>query len=292
MFTPLERLIKSASWLEHVSESLQPALQSVLKNPNGTGNRVQDLLNGTWLGHPLHPALVEVPIGAWTCTAVLDVLALVQDDEAMERAADITLATGWLVSLPSAVTGWSQWTDTYGKDRRLGLLHGMMMGGTVALYTSALISRMRGSRSLGVTLSMVGWSVMGAGAYLGGEETYTLGYGVNRTAFEQPATGYVSVIPEQDLQMNKPVQVDAKGTPVMLVKLQNGIFALGDTCTHAGCSLSQGKLDGMSVICSCHGSQFDLRDGEVMSGPATYREPHYHVRVRDGNVEVKHAAPD
>jgi nitrite reductase/ring-hydroxylating ferredoxin subunit len=67
------------------------------------------------------------------------------------------------------------------------------------------------------------------------------------------------------------------------------IYALDDTCVHAGCSLSGGKLDGSSVICPCHGSQYDLQTGSVINGPATMPEPYYDVRVQNGTIEVKRA---
>ena len=61
---------------------------------------------------------------------------------------------------------------------------------------------------------------------------------------------------------------DVDGTKVNVVKTSGGIYAFDDTCTHAGCSLARGELDGTTVTCACHGSQFDVTSGAVVRGPA------------------------
>jgi nitrite reductase/ring-hydroxylating ferredoxin subunit len=76
-------------------------------------------------------------------------------------------------------------------------------------------------------------------------------------------------------------------TPVLLVKDGERIFAIHDRCSHRGCSLSQGELEGEEIVCGCHGSRFDLKDGSVKHGPATAPQPFFQVRDRDGIVEVR-----
>ncbi|GAC1507125.1 MAG: hypothetical protein NVS2B16_01840 [Chloroflexota bacterium] len=289
MFRSLDRFVNNQKWLDTLADPLQQSLSDTFSSAGDTGRQVQNFLNGTWLGHPLHTVLSDVPVGSWTATAVLDTLGAARGDDTLDAAADITLGLGWLASVGTLATGLTQWNDTYGKDRRVGLLHGLTMLATFAVYTSSLVARARGARGKGVALAHTGYVLLAAGAYLGGEEAYDLGYGINHTAFEHPPGDYVAVVPEADLQLNAMTKVNVGDTPILLVKLNNGIFALGDTCTHAGCSLAGGQLkdQDMSVVCPCHGSEFDLRDGEIINGPATYREPSYHVRIRAGMVEVK-----
>lgn len=287
MFRWLDRFVAEQTWLDRIGDPLQQELNKLL---SGTvGKPTENILNGTWLGHPLHPVLSDVPVGSWTATAVLDALGVARDDDSLEDAADITLALGLAAGLVTAITGVTQWNDTYGKDRKVGLLHGLMMLATVGTYAGALAARRTGARPLGIALSNTGYLLLAAGSYLGGDEAYDLGYGVNHTAWISGPTDYVQVMRESDLELDKLTKGDAQGTAILLVKRANGIFALDDTCTHAGCSLSGGTLEEMSVICPCHGSQFSLLDGEIINGPATYREPSYHVRIRDGMVEVKRA---
>ena len=289
MFRALQELIEQQTWVETIGEPLQQFVRSLFSNGGETGKQVKNFLNGTWLGHPLHPVLTDVPVGAWVSTSVLDTVASLTEDESMERAADITLSVGLMAAAGAAVTGLTDWADTHGQQRKLGLLHGLTMGAAVTAYTSSLLSRLLGSRSTGVAMANTGLALLTLGAYLGGDEVYDLGNNVNHTAFQHGPDTFVAVMPEADLQPDKPTKADAKGISVMLVKQSGQVYALDDTCVHAGCSLSGGKLEGASIVCPCHGSQYDLRDGSVINGPATMPEPRYEVRVQNGAIEVRQA---
>lgn len=287
----LRRLIDRQGWLDTIGDPLQRYLNTLFppQVETGASQVIQNVLNGVWLGHPLHPMLTDVPIGAWTATVVLDTIASLTGNESLAGAADLTLATGLAVAIPTAATGLTDWKDTSAQERKVGLSHGLTMFVSVAIYTTALIVRRSGARSKGVILANLGYAIMAAGAYLGGDEVYGLGYGVNHTAFQHGPGEFVPAMPEADLQPGTLTQSTAKGIPIVLVRQGDTIYALDDTCVHAGCSLSAGRLDGRSVICLCHGSQFDLRDGSVINGPATMPEPHYDVRVQGGMIEVKQA---
>jgi nitrite reductase/ring-hydroxylating ferredoxin subunit/uncharacterized membrane protein len=283
----LRKFIEQQAWLDSLGDPLQTKVNSLFSDQGEAGKQIKNFLNGVWLGHPLHPMLTDVPVGSWTCTLVLDTLASVTDNDALETAADITLATGLAAAAGAAVTGMTDWTDTYGMERKLGLLHGVTMVSSVLAYSCALIARLTGSRTAGVALANTGYALMSAGAYLGGDQVYDLGYAVNHTAFEHGPGKYVAVMSETDLQDGQPAKADAEGTPVLLVKQAGEIYALSDTCVHAGCSLAGGKVENRTIICPCHGSQYDLRDGRVINGPATMPQPDYDVRVTGGQIEVK-----
>lgn len=289
MFRTLRDFINAQTWLDTLGDPLQKYLVSLFSEGGAVGKDIQNFLNGVWLGHPLHPLLTDVPVGAWTATVVLDAAASIGGNESYEKAADLTLATGLGAAYAAAATGLTDWSDTYGEDRKVGLLHGLVMMATTTTYTAALLARLAGARALGVALSNTGYALMSAGAYLGGDEVYDLGYGVNHTAFQQQPGNYVPVMPESELPADTPTKGDAKGVPVVVVKLGENIYALDDVCVHAGCSLAGGHLEGGSIVCPCHGSQYDLRDGSVINGPATMPEPHYDVRVQNGMIEVKAA---
>jgi len=138
MFPTLKRFIDRQTWLDTVSDPLQTSIGSLFKSAGEIGKQAKNFLNGTWLGHPAHPAITDVPMGARTCTAVFDTIASLGDDHSLERAADIALATGLAGAVGSAVTGLTDWSDTYGRERRVGLLHGLMMVGTVLTYRRLL----------------------------------------------------------------------------------------------------------------------------------------------------------
>lgn len=289
MFRSLSKFVDQQTWLDTVGDPLQQYVSALFANGGVTGKQVKNLLNGTWLGHPVHPMMTDVPVGAWTCTFVLDSLGSITGNESLEAASDITLATGLAAATGAAVTGFTDWSDTYGTERKVGLLHGLTMVSSVVAYSLSLLARLGGARGLGVFLANTGYALMGAGAYLGGDEVFEIGYGVNHTAFQQGPGDFVPVMKESELQADRPTKVDAGGISVVLVKRGFDIYALNDTCVHAGCSLAGGTLEDRSIVCPCHGSQFDLRDGSVINGPATMPEPVYKVRVKDGSIEVRQA---
>jgi nitrite reductase/ring-hydroxylating ferredoxin subunit len=80
-------------------------------------------------------------------------------------------------------------------------------------------------------------------------------------------------------------------TPVLLLRDGERIFANHDRCSHRGCSLADGKVEGDQIVCACHGSRFDRRDGSLRRGPATAAQPAFQVRERDGRVEIRRLQP-
>jgi nitrite reductase/ring-hydroxylating ferredoxin subunit len=76
------------------------------------------------------------------------------------------------------------------------------------------------------------------------------------------------------------------GEDVAVANVSGAFHAFGDTCTHAGCSLAEGDLDGTTVTCRCHGSEFDVTSGEVLGGPATVPVDSYEVRADGGQIGI------
>ena len=75
------------------------------------------------------------------------------------------------------------------------------------------------------------------------------------------------------------------GSNVLIANLDGRFYAIGSVCTHIGGPLEKGKLEGQVITCPWHGSQFDVTDGKVVSGPATHPEPAYKV-ILDGDSLV------
>ncbi|HEY2674105.1 MAG TPA: DUF2231 domain-containing protein [Rugosimonospora sp.] len=119
----LERLEK-ANKLDRLGDPLQSKLQAGLRG------RVRDALHGVWLGHPLHPALVQVPVGAWFSAAVLDALP------GMERSATVLVGAGTASAVPAVLAGWNDWSDLSTQPRRVGLVHAVANGVGIGLYTA------------------------------------------------------------------------------------------------------------------------------------------------------------
>ena len=273
-----DRMVESMPWLDDLAATVQQTLAPLL-GPDGS-KELQDLLNGTWLGHPLHPAVVTAPLGFWMATAVLDLAG-------MEQGADLALKLGLLSALGAVASGAAQWQDTQGKPRRMGMLHASLNTGAATLYGLSWMLRARGARKMGVTLSMAGLAVGNLSAWLGGDLAYVLGIGINRNAFAEPSTEWVEVLDEGELEENKPRRVEANGVPVMLLRQGGQTYAIMATCSHIGGPLDEGQIEGDTVTCPWHGSVFCVRDGALIHGPATVPQPAFDVQVQNGRIAVR-----
>jgi nitrite reductase/ring-hydroxylating ferredoxin subunit/uncharacterized membrane protein len=281
--------IENQDWLGEAGDAIQPVIIKAFKAGGETGQKIKNFLHGTWLGHPLHPVLTDVPIGSWTVAAVLDGIELAGNDD-YKSGADAAIAIGITGALASAVTGLTDWTGTTKKRRKVGLMHGLLNLTATGLYVTSLILRQRkDSRGAAITFAMIGYGVTTAAAYLGGNLVYGEQTGVDHTATaaEYPKD-FVAVLPESELVENKMRCVKAGEIPVLLVRQNGNIYAIANTCSHLGGPLAEGKLfDDCTVKCPWHGSVFSLEDGSVVNGPATEPEPKFDVRVHEGQIEVK-----
>lgn len=151
------------------------------------GRPVWTALHGNrWLGHPLHPVVVTVPIGAWTTSAWHDARSAVTGDPRDEHAADVALRVGVVGALAAAATGIAQYADTRGTVRRQTTLHSALNGLGLALYVASWAARRKGRRPLGRTLSAAALAVVGVSGYVGGDISYRHGVGVRPQAVRDP----------------------------------------------------------------------------------------------------------
>jgi 3-phenylpropionate/trans-cinnamate dioxygenase ferredoxin component len=98
---------------------------------------------------------------------------------------------------------------------------------------------------------------------------------------------FVVVGRAQDLQEGSIRAYDVRGTRIAVANVGGAFHAFDDTCTHRQCSLAEGDLEETTVICACHGSEFDVRSGAVLEGPAREPVEVYEVRVEGGDLEIK-----
>jgi len=273
-----------------LEEKIQKALDKALyANGNPTAQKIRNFLNGTWLGEPLHVALTDVPIGAWTAAMAFDVLDLTRSHDEFALAADTSIAIGLAGAVASAITGLTDWSDVDPPARRTGLIHALLNISTTALFTTSLILRKRSARAGGRIASAFGYALMTYSAHLGGRMVYEYRVGVDRTAGEVFPEKFVAVLPESQLPDSTPTRVVHNGVPILLVRRGERIFALAETCSHFSGPLSEGKLEGDSIVCPYHASRFSLEDGRVLNGPAVHPQPCLETRVRNGQIEVRKA---
>ena len=281
-------LIKRQEWLEPIADRLQPSIAEALSANGYIGTKVANILHGTWLGHPLHSVLTDVPIGSWTAAAVFDAVEEATGNRAMARAADAAISVGLVGAVAAAVTGLADWSKIGGGNpRRIGLVHGLLNVTATACYVTSLCLRRHRSRSAGRQAALLGLIVSSASAYLGGHLVYKEKIGVDHTADHSPPEDFVSVLSEAELSENELRRVKANGMPVLLVRRGERIYAIAETCAHLGGPLAEGSLENSSVRCPWHGSRYSLEDGRVLEGPSAHAQPVLEVRVCDGQIEVR-----
>jgi nitrite reductase/ring-hydroxylating ferredoxin subunit/uncharacterized membrane protein len=282
---PVE-VIKKQDWLEPIADRLQATVAAALDGP--VGPKIANVLHGTWLGHPFHVVLTDVPIGAWTTAAVLDLIEEKTHSRAIGRGADAAITLGLVGAAATAITGLADWSKIGGgQPRRIGLVHGLLNVTATACYITSLCLRRNRSRDAGRQSAWLGLFVSSLAAYLGGHLVYKEQIGVDHTANYSPPENFITVLGETELPENQLRRVDANGKPVLLVRRGQRIYAIAETCSHLGGPLSEGKLEDTSVRCPWHGSCFSLEDGRVLEGPSVHAQPVLETRVSDGQIQVR-----
>ncbi|WP_030276495.1 Rieske 2Fe-2S domain-containing protein [Streptomyces sp. NRRL B-24484] len=245
---------------------------------------VKNALSGNWLGHPLHPVLTDLPIGAWTMATLVDVTCGPVGATAARRL----VGAGLIAALPTAAAGASDWSDSYGPEQRAGFVHAVCNATATVLQACSWATRRRGRHATGMALSGAGLGLTLAAAYLGGHLSFVRGVGVNHAAFQESVGDWTDVAAVTDLGDGRPLRVTAGGVPVVIVRDNDSLSALSATCTHAGGPLDEGTLDGEGCLrCPWHGSVFRLADGSVVRGPASVAAPRWEVRADDGRLFVR-----
>ena len=279
----------SWKWTDGWAKAIQGFVQGTFKVLPG-GKFLKDVLHGTKvLRHPLHPAMTDVPLGAWLTGVIADYLAITTN-LAPRSVGTIALAIGLAGALGAALTGYTDFSETYGLERRTGLVHGLIMTIVVAVMGASFVLRLVGVSSLypvAVGLATFGLFVTMFGMYIGGHLPYGFATMIDHTTFiESYPKNFVAVGAPSDFPEGEMKKVEAKGMAVMMVRYQGALHAVSNTCTHAGGPLDEGELKGDLVECPWHGSLFCVTDGDVRGGPATFPVPKLEVREDDGTVEV------
>ncbi len=278
--------ISRQKWLKPVEAALGATADALFLKDVPFGEKLRNFFHGTWFGHPLHPVITDVPLGAWTAATALDIYELATGDDHLARGSDVAVGIGLLGAAGAVVTGLNDWNYTYEKPRRVGALHAVINIAATACYLGSWWQRRNGCRRHGLTTGFAGFGLSLVGAYLGGHLVYNERIGVNHAPEELPHE-FVPVMKEADLPDYKMVKAKADDIPILVVRRGGQILVMAEKCSHLGGPLSEGEFDGTSVVCPWHYSKFDIEDGHVIVGPATYAQPCFQVRVRNGQIEVR-----
>ncbi len=284
--TQISATINRQTWLAPIEKGLEAFTEKTI---GAAPVAVSNFLHGTWLGHPLHAALTDVPVGAWSVTAALDLVELINGTEDLRFAADAAANIGLLAALGAAASGLCDWSKAGKGVRRIGALHALCNISSALCYAASCWQRKRENRSAALAAGFTGYGLLLAGTFLGGHLSYAEGIGVDHAQRDKGPKDWTTVLGEGELAELEPRRVEAAGVSVLLVKKGTQIFAIGEKCAHLGGPLSKGELDGTSVRCPWHGSRFSLEDGRVLEGPAVYAQPCFAVRVQNGEIQVRPA---
>lgn len=168
-----EALAGVSARIEQMTALDAPAefVQRIVRSAFGTG-RLDEILGGEPLTHPLHPALVAIPTGSWLAASMLDLTG------ADARAARRLIAFGCLTAVPTAASGARDWSRTAGEQRRVGLVHALLNDVALFTYGASWLARRRGHRTRGAALSFAGAGFLGAAGWLGAHLVFTQRVGV------------------------------------------------------------------------------------------------------------------
>jgi nitrite reductase/ring-hydroxylating ferredoxin subunit len=266
-------LLARQKWLGQASETVQQAIQSIFKAGGSAAQPIADFLHGTWLGHPLHPVLTDVPIGAWTTALLLDA----------------AVALGLAGAVGAAVSGLADWKELDTKPLRIGMVHGTLNLSATALYAASLVMRRSGARAAGRGTALAGYLVAAVAAYLGGDMVFRDQIGVSHNSPVWTTLKYTPVLPDAELAEGEPRRVEVGERRIVLIRQNDRIYALAERCSHLGGPLADGMLEDGCIQCPWHGSRFALDDGRPIDGPATIPQPCFETRVRNGQIEVRAA---
>jgi nitrite reductase/ring-hydroxylating ferredoxin subunit/uncharacterized membrane protein len=243
---------------------------------------VRDLLNGRWLGHPLHAVLTDAPIGILFLVIVFDVVG-----EPM--AALVALGLGILAMLAAALAGFADYADTDGRARERATLHSTLMIVALMGYLLSFVLRAGTNEVSAAALgtSIVSFLILAAGAFVGGDVVYVLGNMVTRHAFRGAGTKWIALEPAEvdplgQIPEGRPIKAKLGINQLVLVRQGERVLALHDTCAHAGGPLNEGRLVEDRIECPWHASRYRLENGHVVRGPSVYDQPAYEVRAREG----------
>ena len=280
-------ILERVSDVTALDKAIEPARRAVQSLPSA----VKDLLHGTWLGHPLHPVLVQVPVGSWLSAGILDAVP------PLRPAATVLIGTGVAASVPAALSGAADWSEQDAGVRRLGAIHASLNVAALGLYVGSLVARARGRGGLGRVLSYAGLGLATGSAAVGGHMSYAQSSGASHsaTAARAMSSDWIDLGPLDDLPEGRPALRTGSGSgvavPLAAVRRGARVDVFVGACSHLSGPLDEGTVEEIRgttcLVCPWHGSAFDLDNGEPRRGPAANPQEKLEVSMDAGRVMAR-----
>jgi nitrite reductase/ring-hydroxylating ferredoxin subunit len=278
--------VSDGTTFDKVIEPVRRAVQGALRP-----QALKDFLHGGWLGHPLHPVLVQVPVGSWLSAGLLDLIP------PLRPAATVLIGTGVAAAVPASLAGAADWSEQEAGVRRLGALHAVANTTALGLYVGSLVARGKGRGGLGRVLSYTALGIATGSASIGGHMSYAQSSGASHaaTAARALTTDWIDLGPLDDLPEGRPTLRTGKGSsvavPLAVVRRGTRVDVLIGACSHLSGPLSEGSVENVRghecLVCPWHGSAFDLDDGAPRRGPAASPQEKLEVRMEAGRVMAR-----
>lgn len=250
-------------------------------------------------GHPIHPILVAFPIAFFIGALAFDVLGWFFENDSFHITALYLVIAGLLSGLVAAVPGFIDFLFTVPPEssaRRRAATHGLLNVAIMLLFVAVLFYRVKAehvSLPLLISLEVVGSILLGISGWLGGElisrnqisvDPRYAGEGKWKEEFITPQNGLIEAGRVDELEVNQMKLVHVSGKRIVLARTEAGYVAFGDHCSHRGGSLAGGAMICDTVQCPWHGSQFNVKTGEVKAGPAKEKISVYTLKERNGKL--------
>ncbi|HEY2498913.1 MAG TPA: DUF2231 domain-containing protein [Candidatus Angelobacter sp.] len=254
--------------------------------------------------HPIHPILVGFPIAFWVGGFIFDLLGTARPNPGLWAAGFYCVIAGCVGAVLAALPGATDWWFTVPAEssaKQRGLIHGGL--NTLNLLLFIYVAYRLGSPSAvpdGTTLVLmaIGMVILGIAGWMGGTLVYRNQIGIDRRYASagklktRSLSGWNKPVCNQSELGDGQMLLAIVGTERVVVgRCSEGLFAFSDHCTHRGGPLSDGALVGCTVQCPWHGSQFDIRNGHVVAGPAQEKIKTYSAEIRNGEVFVQLPKP-
>lgn len=251
--------------------------------------------------HPIHPALIPFPFAFLWGAAIFDLLYLVSRHRGFTETASYLTVAGIVAGLLAAAPGVIDYLyavppESSGKTR--ATKHAIGNVTALVLFLIAWLVRQPDGTMGAATLmlELAGAAIMGYAGYLGGElvtrnmvsvdHRYANKGKWNEASFSGKPGDAIVVADEDELEDGHMKLLWVNGQRIALARTTKGYCAFQDSCTHRGASLAGGVLIGETVHCLWHGSQFNVRTGEVECGPARKKIELFETRKKGGQVTL------
>ena len=254
--------------------------------------------------HPIHPILVSFPIAFWVGGFIFDLIGTARPNPGLWAAGFYCVIAGCIGAVLAALPGATDWWFTVPSEssaKQRGLIHGGL--NTLNLLLFIYVAYRLGSPSAvpdGTTLVLmaIGMVILGIAGWMGGTLVYRNQIGIDRRYASagklktRSLSGWNKPVCNQSELGDGQMLLAMVGTERVVVgRCSEGLFAFSDHCTHRGGPLSDGALVGCTVQCPWHGSQFDIRSGHVVAGPAQEKIKTYSTEIKNGEVFVQLPKP-